>query len=67
MTEAPNIIQVDATLAEDSRTVLLSGYTADPDELFMQSFDLDAPTDEAAFDRRAAAERADPTRWHRVW
>lgn len=44
--------QVDATLAEDNRTVILTGHTLDQDRTFIASFTLSEPIDRETDDLR---------------
>jgi len=63
MTPVLPIEQIDAVLCEDSRTVLLIGYTSDPDEDLVQSLELPLPIEEAHFLQDEWANAARPDRW----
>jgi len=63
MTPSLPIEQIDAILCEDNRTVLLIGYTSDPDEDLVQSFELPIAIDEAHFLHKEWEEAARPDEW----
>lgn len=53
-----DVIQVDAELSEDGRTVVLYGHTRKADSIYIACVDLPKPLKELEFD-------PDPGRWQR--